>query len=399
MRRYFIKTYGCAMNVSDSSKIAEALESFGFAPMEDKGTRWPQLKASLKGCSIILINTCVVREHAENKALGFIGALSKFKKSNPDLIIGVCGCMAAQDHIDLKTRFPFLDLTFGPNELGKLKEFLASPRLAIARHPSPSKMERGMNPAKREKGVRFVTIMTGCDNFCSYCVVPYVRGRETSRPMDEVLEEIKGLSDQGIKDITLLGQNVNSYKFGLKELLKAIEPAAKRRGSNCEEPRRLVSGSEQSLVIRFMTSHPRDMSDELIQTVKDCPHVAKDFHLPLQAGDDEILKKMNRGYTIEYFCGRVKKIKELIPEATITTDIIVGFPGETEEQFNKTLERVREFRFNAVNMAAYSLRPQTSAAKMPGHLPEEIKQDRLRRLKEVVHEVAGKNPNNLNPKS
>jgi len=378
-KTYFIKTYGCQMNENDSGKIAEVLESFGFEPMENGRSRWPQMKANLKKCSIILINTCVVREHAENKALGFIGALSKFKRFNPDLIIGVCGCMAAQDHVDLKARFPFLDLTFGPNEIDLLQEFLLK-RMLVTRNAS----------CVTRKCSKYVTIMHGCDNFCSYCVVPYVRGRETSRPIDEVLAEIKEMVDSGVNDITLLGQNVNSYKYGLEELLKAIEPAAKRRGSNCEEPRRLVSGSEQSLIIRFLTSHPRDMTDKLIQTVKDCPHVVKDFHLPLQAGDDEILKKMNRGYTIDYFRGRVKKIKELMPEATITTDIIVGFPGETEEQFNNTLERVREFKFNAVNMAAYSLRPQTAAAKMPGHLPEDVKQARLKKLKEIVHEVAGK---------
>ena len=354
MRRYFIKTYGCQMNENDSGKIAEVLDSFGFEPMEDKGSRWPQLKASLKKCSVILINTCVVREHAENKALGFIGALSKFKRTNPELIIGVCGCMAAQDHLDLKAKFPFLDLTFGPNELNKLEEYMNSRRLVI----------RNTKYVIRKNN--YITIMTGCNNFCSYCVVPYVRGRETSRPMDEVLAEIKELADQGIRKITLLGQNVNSYKYGLADLLRKIP---------------------NSLTIHFMTSHPRDMSDELIETVRDCPHVAKDFHLPLQAGDDEILKKMNRGYTIDYFRGRVKKIKEIMPQATITTDIIVGFPGETEEQFNNTLDRVREFKFNAVNMAAYSLRPQTAAARLPGHLSEEIKQSRLQKLIGTVREM------------
>ncbi|HTY13996.1 MAG TPA: tRNA (N6-isopentenyl adenosine(37)-C2)-methylthiotransferase MiaB [Candidatus Omnitrophota bacterium] len=367
--RYYIKTYGCQMNENDSARIAELLESKGFQPVEENGGRWPQFKAALKQCSIILINTCVVRQHAEDKALGFIGALSKFKNSNLGLKIGVCGCMATNDQEELKKRFPFLDIVFGPKELGKLEELLTSPLL----FPSPSKMERGAE--RMRGGVRFVTIMTGCDNFCSYCVVPYVRGREASRPMDEVLAEIQGLLELGVNEITLLGQNVNSYEHGLAELFNKIEKLVIRNSR---------------FVIKFMTNHPRDLSDEIIEAVKECPHVAKDFHLPLQAGDDAVLKAMNRGYTVEYFRERVNKIKGSMPEATITTDFIVGFPGETEEQFQNTLERVREFRFNAVNMAAYSPRPRTAAALMPDQLPDDVKQERLRRLKAVVHEVAGK---------
>ena len=224
--------------------------------------------------------------------------------------------------------------------------------------------------------MRYVTIMHGCDNFCSYCVVPYVRGREVSRPMDEVLAEIKELIEQRATNLTLLGQNVNSYKYGLSILLKKIH---------------LFDICHLTFVIRFLTSHPRDMSDEIIETAAALECVAKDFHLPLQSGDDEILKKMNRGYTVDYYRGRIKKIKELMPEATITTDIIAGFPGETEEQFNNTLDRIREFKFNAVNMAAYSIRPQTAAARMPDHLPENLKAERLRKLIETVNKIAGKN--------
>ncbi|KAF0134456.1 MAG: bifunctional enzyme involved in thiolation and methylation of tRNA [Candidatus Saganbacteria bacterium] len=357
MKHYFIKTYGCQMNVADSNKIAEVFNLHGFEQIPDEKMRWPQQKAKLSKCDFFLVNTCCIREAAENRAFSYINALKVFKKKNPNVIIGICGCIPKEEHIDLKSKFPFVDIIFGPNEIGKLEEFL-KPHISY----SPSPLVRG----------KYVTIMTGCDNFCSYCVVPYVRGREYSRPMDEILDEIKGLLDQGVSDITLLGQNVNSYKYNLAKLMTEIEnifalPACRQAGA-----------------LRFMTSHPRDMSDELIETIKNCPHAARDFHLPLQAGDDEILKKMNRGYNIEYFRGRVKKIKELMPEATITTDIIVGFPGETEEQFNNTLDRVREFRFNAVNMAAYSMRPQTAAAKMPGHLPENIKQERLGKLKKVV---------------
>lgn len=211
-------------------------------------------------------------------------------------------------------------------------------------------------------------------------MVPYVRGREISRPLDEVLVEIGQLIGQGAEKIMLLGQNVNSYKYGLSELLYKIQPFVIRNSS-------LVPREIEGLVISFMTSHPKDMSDELIQTVYELPYVAKEFHLPLQAGDDEILEKMNRKYTLEYFKDRVKKIRELMPRAGITTDIIVGFPGETEEQFQNTLNAVREIRFNAVNMAAYSIRPQTAAARLPGHLTPEIKDARLQRLIETVREV------------
>ena len=219
-------------------------------------------------------------------------------------------------------------------------------------------------------GSSFISIMTGCDNYCSYCVVPYVRGRETSRPLVEVLVEIKSLIEQGVTDITLLGQNVNSYKFGLAILLKAI--------------RALVPGTgHQVPVIRFMTSHPRDMSDEIIETVAALPYVAKDFHLPLQSGDNEMLKAMNRGYTVEYFRERVAKIRSLLPAARISTDLMVGFPGETEAQFENSIKLVKELGFTQVNMFAYSARPTTAAAEMPDQLPEKVKQERLRRLIEA----------------
>jgi len=352
------------MNVNDSAKLSEVLESFGYSSVENSSARWPQFKENLSKCDIILVNTCVVRERAENKALGFIDSLRYLKKVKPGIIIGVCGCMTKQEHINLKERFPFVDLIFGPNEPGKLDAYLVN-KLSVTR-----------NEKRVTSKNNYVTIMHGCDNFCSYCVVPYVRGREISRPMDDILSEIKDLIDQGAKEITLLGQNVNSYKYDLANLLMEIE--------------KLFSLPVTRYSLRFMTNHPRDFSDKIIETVAELKCAAKDFHLPLQSGDDEILKKMNRGYTVDYYRGRIKKIKELMPEATITTDIIVGFPGETEEQFSNTLDRIREFKFNAVNMAAYSIRPQTAAAKLPDHLPEEIKKERLKKLIEVVNEVAGK---------
>ena len=351
------------MNVSDSEKLSEILESFSFEPVKTGKFRWPRLKENLEKCDIVLVNTCVVREHAENKALGFIDSLRYLKKVKPGIIIGVCGCMTKGN---LKSRFPFVDFFIPPNSPEKLIEYLNINSSLVISNSS-------LKPKNQKQ---YVTITHGCNNFCSYCVVPYVRGREVSRPMDEVLAEIKELIEQGATNLTLLGQNVNSYKYGLANLLMEIE--------------KLFSLPVTRYSLRFMTNHPRDFSDEIIETAAELKCVAKDFHLPLQSGDDEILKKMNRGYTVDYYRGRIKKIKELMPKATITTDIIVGFPGETEEQFNNTLDRVREFKFNAVNMAAYSIRPQTASAKLPDHLPEEVKHDRLQMLIQVVHDVAGK---------
>lgn len=224
--------------------------------------------------------------------------------------------------------------------------------------------------------------MTGCDNFCSYCVVPYVRGREHSRPIDEVLAEIKSLVEQGVTDITLLGQNVNSYKYGLAKLLGEIGKIFDIRDSKVES-----RTSNVKRRITFLTAHPRDMSDEIIETVAELPYVAKDFMMPLQSGDDEILKKMNRGYTLAHYVDRVKKIRSLMPKATISTDILVGFPGETEEQFQNTLRAIKEIKFNDVHMFAYSPRPNTAAATFPDQLPEEIKQDRLQRLIQTVRNM------------
>ena len=216
-----------------------------------------------------------------------------------------------------------------------------------------------------------VTIAHGCDNFCSYCVVPYVRGREVSRPMDEILKEIRGLGDQGIRDIILLGQNVNSYKYGLANLLREI-------------PNHLSTQPPNHLRISFLTSHPKDMSDVIIETVAELPCVAKEFLIPLQSGDNEVLKRMNRGYTYEYFTDRVNKIRALMPQARITSDILVGFPGETEAQFQNTISAVETLKFNEVHMFAYSDRPGTAAEKFTDKIPEEVKQARLQRLIKVV---------------
>ncbi|MDD4179770.1 MAG: MiaB/RimO family radical SAM methylthiotransferase [Candidatus Margulisbacteria bacterium] len=356
------------MNVADSARLKAVLESAGYQEIRESGFGDSDIRG-LGEADLILVNTCVVRQNAEDRAAWFIQSLKGQKKQNPNLKIGLCGCMVPEPERNLKKQFPHVDFFIPPNSPDVLKQYLAQNTKSESRNP---KQIRNSNlEIVSDLGFRasnFVTIMTGCDNYCSYCVVPYVRGRETSRPMDEILEEIKASRDQGGKEITLLGQNVNSYKPGFANLLIAIQ--------------QLVI-SHSSLVINFMTSHPKDMSDEIIATVAELPYVAKDFHLPLQSGDDEILKKMNRGYTIEYFLGRVAKIRSLMPEARISTDLMVGFPGETEVQFENSIKLLKTVSFTQVNMFAYSPRPQTAAAKMPGQLPEEVKQERLQKLIET----------------
>jgi tRNA-2-methylthio-N6-dimethylallyladenosine synthase len=379
MPSYYIKTYGCQMNVADSEKLRDVVRGMGY-----------EEAAEAEQADLILINTCVVRQHAEDKAAWYITSAKGLKKTNPNLKIGICGCLVTEPGRDLKKQFPHVDFFIPPNSPGELAKQLkssplSSPPTAENSFPSPSSMERvpGSPPGGRA-GVRMVTIMTGCDNYCSYCVVPYVRGRETSRPMGEVLAEVKSLLEQGVTDITLLGQNVNSYKFGLADLLRSIkEYYPLPLGEGGEFPGQRV----RAVTVRFMTSHPKDMSDAIIEAVAELPYVAQDFHLPLQSGDNEILKKMNRGYTVEYFKERVGKIRSLTPKARISSDIIVGFPGESDSQFENSLRVIRDINFTQVNMFAYSGRPGTAAAKLPGQVPEEIKQARLQKLIEVNRNI------------
>jgi tRNA-2-methylthio-N6-dimethylallyladenosine synthase len=340
------------MNVADSAKLAEVLESVGYLPTPNSEL-----------ADLILVNTCVVRQTAEDRAAWFVTSLKGQKKIKPNLKIALCGCIVTEPGRDLKKQFPHVDLFIPPNSPQVLEAFLLQVAGCKLKDKTGEHETCNMKPV-----TAFVTIMTGCDNYCSYCVVPYVRGRESSRSMEEVLEEIRGLGEQGIREITLLGQNVNSYKYGLAELFRRINS--------------LMPGSPD-LRISFLTSHPRDMSDEIIETVAELPYVAKDFILPLQSGDDEILAKMNRGYTFDYYLGRIRKIRELIHGARISSDLIVGFPGETEEQFQRTLKALELCRFNDVHMFAYSERPMVAAAKLPGQLSAEVKQERLQRLIEA----------------
>lgn len=362
---YYIETYGCQMNEHDSEKIAGILERCGYVPAADKAA-----------ANIIFFNTCCVRDHAEKKVFGNIGALKKVKDENPSLIIGVCGCMMQQKEVadKLFKRFPYLDMVFGTNELhmlpNLLEKVLNGERIELVRQMD-GEIAEGL-PVKRIDSVsQFVTIMYGCNNFCSYCIVPYVRGRERSRSVESIVNEVKDLAANGVKEITLLGQNVNSY---YSEDDNADFPALLR--AVCK-----VDGIER---VRFMTSHPKDLSDGLIAAMaeeeKVCPHI----HLPVQSGSDRILKLMNRHYDRERYFTVVDKLKAAVPGVELTTDIIVGFPGETEEDFEATLDMVEKIGYSAAYTFKYSPRTGTKAATMDEQISEDVKKERLKRLNDTV---------------
>ena len=364
---YFIETYGCQMNEHDSEKIAGILESCGYVPSESKA-----------GANIIFFNTCCVRDHAEKKVFGNIGALKKAKDEDPSLIIGVCGCMMQQKAVadKLFKRFPYLDMVFGTNELhmlpNLLEKVLEGERVELVRDME-GEIAEGL-PVKRVEGVsQFVTIMYGCNNFCSYCIVPYVRGRERSRSVKSIVAEVEALSKEGAKEVTLLGQNVNSY---YSEDENADFPALLRAVCKVEAIER----------VRFMTSHPKDLSDELIRVMAEEAKACHHIHLPVQSGSDRILKLMNRHYDRKKYLSIVEKLNSTVPDAELTTDIIVGFPGETEEDFEQTLELVKEVGYSAAYTFKYSPRTGTKAAEMPDQIPDDVKKDRLKRLNDVVAE-------------
>lgn len=345
---FYIKTYGCQMNVADSEKLAGVLQTAGYQATEDP---WQT--------NIILINTCVVRQTAEDKAAWYITSAKGYKNERPGTKIILCGCFVSEPGRDVRKQFPHVDLFIEPNQPEKLAEFLGTPNSEL----------RTRNLGRSA----WVTIMRGCDNFCSYCIVPYVRGREHSRPIGEILAEIKQIDLNKYEELFLLGQNVNSYQPNFADLLRQINAH--------------IARYSLPVTVKFMTSHPRDMSDEIINTICELPHVAKEFYMPIQHGDDEILKSMNRGYTVDYYRQLVKKIRLKMPAAKILTDMIVGYPGETEIQFQNTLNLIKEIKFNEVRMAAFSPRPQTAAAKLPNQLPDDIKQARLQQIIQVVRQV------------
>ena len=367
--KYYIETWGCQMNEEDSEKLSGMLKRIGYTRTENK-----------EEAGIILFNTCCVRENAENKVFGNLGALKKLKKKNPDLIIGICGCMMQQEGMAdrILKEFPYVNIIFGTHNAYKFPEYLNRVRTEGVQIKEIFNKETDIVeglPIDRESSVKaFVTIMYGCNNFCTYCIVPYVRGRERSRKPEDILKEIRELVAQGYKEITLLGQNVNSYGKGLEEdvdfakLLRMINE---------------IEGLER---VRFMTSHPKDLTVDVIMAIKECDKLCEQIHLPVQSGSNSILKKMNRHYTREYYLDLVKKIKEEIPGVTLTTDIIVGFPAETEEDFQETLELVKEVGYSSAFTFIYSRRNNTPADMMLNQVSEEDKHHRFNRLVAAVNE-------------
>ncbi|WP_297634584.1 tRNA (N6-isopentenyl adenosine(37)-C2)-methylthiotransferase MiaB [uncultured Clostridium sp.] len=374
-KTYFIATYGCQMNEEDSEKISGMLKRFGYSKTEERDT-----------ADIIIFNTCCVRENAENKVFGNLGAVKKLKEKNPNLIIAICGCMMQQigmaDKV-LKT-FPFVDIIFGTHNAYKFPEYLSRVQTEGVQIKEILDKETDIVegiPIDRESSVKaFVTIMYGCNNFCTYCVVPYVRGRERSRKSEDILNEIKDLVSKGYKEITILGQNVNSYGKGLEEDINFAKLLRKINE---------VDGLER---LRFMTSHPKDLTEEVIYAIRDCSKICEQIHLPVQSGSDRLLKVMNRHYDKERYLYLIDLIKKEIPNVSITTDIIVGFPGETEEDFQDTLDLVDKVKYDSAFMFIYSRRNHTPADKMENQIPDDVKHERFNRLVALVNKnIAIKN--------
>ena len=371
----FVQTFGCQQNEADSEKIAGMCLSMGYEICSE-----PAL------ADLIMVNTCAVREHAEQKALSIIGQYKHLKAAKPDMLIGVCGCMVTQEHRkeNIKHSYPYVDFVLGTSSLHRLPELIYTKMKKGKRLYCPEEKEylvaEGL-PIYRESSYRaWVSIMYGCNNFCTYCIGPYVRGRERSRRPEDIIAEVKGLVEAGYKDITLLGQNVNSYGKDAKSDDGEIYDFA--------DLLRDIDKIEGDYHIRFMTSHPKDASKKLIDVIADSKHVAHQFHLPMQSGSDRILKAMNRHYDREKYLSTVTYLRERVPDVTISSDIIVGFPGETDEDFEATLDMLRKVRFDMTYSFIYSPRKDTPAAAMECQIPDAIKGERMNRLLETQNEIA-----------
>ncbi|MBM6750606.1 tRNA (N6-isopentenyl adenosine(37)-C2)-methylthiotransferase MiaB [Mediterraneibacter glycyrrhizinilyticus] len=368
---FCVTTFGCQMNARDSEKLVGILEQVGYVEetVEEKA-------------DFVIYNTCTVRENANQRVYGRLGQLGRAKKKNPYMMIGLCGCMMQEPHVveKLKKSYRFVDLIFGTHNIYKFAELLAtrleSDRMVIDIWKDTDKIVEDLPVERKYSFKSGVNIMFGCNNFCSYCIVPYVRGRERSRDPKAIIREIERLVADGVVEVMLLGQNVNSYGKNLEEpmtfaqLLKEIEK---------------IDGLER---IRFMTSHPKDLSDELIEVMGNSKKICKHLHLPVQSGSSRILQKMNRRYTKEQYLALVDKIRAAVPDISLTTDIIVGFPGETEEDFQETLDVVRKVRYDSAFTFIYSKRSGTPAAVMEDQVPEEVVKDRFNRLLKEVQDIS-----------
>lgn len=366
-KKFLIQTMGCTLNENDSEKISGMATEMGYTKTEN-----------INEADLIIFNTCCIRENAEEKLFGKLGEVKKLKEEK-GTIIALCGCMMQEDHIiqKLKKSYKYVDIIFGTHTLHKFPEdlynLLIKENKIIDVIDIDGEVYEGL-PIKRESSNKaLVTIMYGCNNFCTYCIVPYVRGRERNRKPEDILKEIKELAKEGYKEVTLLGQNVNSYVgngydgiYNFADLLRAVNK---------------IDGIE---IISFISPHPKDFTDDVILAIKECKKVSRLLHLPLQSGSTNVLKRMNRKYTKEQYLKLAEKIKKSVPEVALSTDIIVGFPGETEEDFEDTLDVVKQVKFEQVFMFIYSKRVGTPAEKMVDQVPEEIKHKRFNRLKQLV---------------
>lgn len=364
------KTFGCQMNARDSEKLIGVLEAIGYQQVDTEEA------------DFVIYNTCTVRENANLKVYGRLGYLKNLKKKNPDMKIALCGCMMQEEEVveKIKKSYRFVDIIFGTHNIYKLAELidihLNSEKMAIDIWKDTDRIVEELPNERKYSFKSGVNIMFGCNNFCSYCIVPYVRGRERSRKPEDIVHEIENLVADGVVEIMLLGQNVNSYGKNLEnsitfaELLRRIEK---------------IEGLER---IRFMTSHPKDLSDELIEVMKESKKICKQLHLPIQSGSSRILKVMNRHYTKEQYLELVKKIRAAVPDISLTTDIIVGFPGETQEDFEETLDVIRKVRFDSAFTFIYSKRTGTPAASMENQVPEDIVKERFDRLLAEVQKIS-----------
>ncbi|MEI3323238.1 MAG: tRNA (N6-isopentenyl adenosine(37)-C2)-methylthiotransferase MiaB [Eubacterium sp.] len=367
-----VATFGCQMNFKDSEKLIGILNEIGYEETEDEHA------------DLVLYNTCTVRENANLKIYGRLGYLSKLKKEHSNMIIGLCGCMMQEEHVveKIKKSYKFVDLIFGTHNIFKLAELLyerlSGQKSVIDIWQGTTEIVEDLPSERKYSFKSGVNIMYGCNNFCSYCIVPYVRGRERSRKPEDIINEIKKLVSEGVVEIMLLGQNVNSYGKTLEnpmtfaQLLQEIEK---------------IDGLKR---VRFMTSHPKDLSDELIDVMAHSKKICKQMHLPLQSGSDRLLKIMNRHYDKQHYLEIVDKLRKAIPDIGISTDIIVGFPGETEEDFNETLDVVKKVQYDSAFTFIYSKRSGTPAAEMENQVPQDVVKDRFDRLLKVVNEISSK---------
>ena len=368
---YYIETFGCQQNEADSERLAGLAELMGYR------------KSAPEDASLILVNTCAIREHAEKKAFSIIGEFKHIREKNPALIIGVGGCMVTQRHRadKFKMSYPYVSFTFDTGSIHLVPSLVEKAMKKRGRSfviTEDYKIAEGLPTVRREGGAAWLSIMYGCNNFCTYCIVPYVRGRERSRRPEDIIAEAKALIADGANEITLLGQNVNSYGRDLEEDV------------NIASLIRMICALEGDFRIRFMTSHPKDASDELLRVVATEDKVVKHFHLPVQSGSTEVLRRMNRRYSAEHYMGIIDRLKEMCPDISLTTDIIVGFPGETDEDFEATLEMLRRVEYDMIFSFIYSPRIGTPAAEMEDQVPPEVSGERFKRLLALQDEICEK---------